>query len=490
MTAVRSVSDIEASCLEVAIRALGYRALTDHRGETLKGESFEEDSTTMLLFPQGAVIRLATPVACGHDLMLINKRTNRYVHCRVTNVRTSPDVKSYVEVEFTHTTLDFWGISLPNSAVKAASAVATFAAQMPAEPPTDAYGEFLPVVPARALAATAAAAPTQARSAAVVPWPAMDSSVATLPDRGAPQPQSDELSSQATVILRRPVLTIPVCEPVCEPVVALAEIVPMERVETVPAPEPMKWDAVSVPEPRGKRSRLAVAAAAALCAIALGYRFYSPAEAARPVVLQAVSAQTGDGLQPAGGTSPAAVPGGAFAAGPAGVGIVTAPAPEEIPTVETPRQRVVLVSRMTVPVHDASGRPHDAPELAATAGEGEVPGNTSGLLAPASPVPPPAEPAQDNVEKSAEPVTPARLVASAQPIYPAAAKRAQIEGNVVVEAEIDTSGNVVGTKVLSGPPALREAAAAALAKWKFQPARLGNQPTASTSVVTLQFRLR
>src|SRR5271154_2275736 len=134
LTAVRSVSDIEASCLEVAIRALGYRALTDHRGETLKGESFEEDSTTMLLFPQGAVIRLATPVACGHDLMLINKRTNRYAHCRITNLRTSPDVKSYVEIEFTHASSDFWGVSFPKEPVKALSVAAAFAAHLPIEP--------------------------------------------------------------------------------------------------------------------------------------------------------------------------------------------------------------------------------------------------------------------------------------------------------------------------------------------------------------------
>ena len=45
-------------------------------------------------------------------------------------------------------------------------------------------------------------------------------------------------------------------------------------------------------------------------------------------------------------------------------------------------------------------------------------------------------------------------------------------------------------KVLSGPQALRAAATSALAHWKFQPALLGDRPTASTTIVTLQFQLR
>src|SRR5271170_4843959 len=91
--------EMEASCLEVPVRAVGHRAARDSNGEVRQSERFEEDSTTMLLFPRGAVIPLAAPVVCGQELMLINKRTNRYAHCRVTNLRTTPDV-SYVEIEF------------------------------------------------------------------------------------------------------------------------------------------------------------------------------------------------------------------------------------------------------------------------------------------------------------------------------------------------------------------------------------------------------
>ena len=57
----------------------------------------------------------------------------------------------------------------------------------------------------------------------------------------------------------------------------------------------------------------------------------------------------------------------------------------------------------------------------------------------------------------------------------------------MVEASVDQSGNVVATKVISGPPMLRQAAVDALRRWKYQPAMLNGEPVAVQITVTIQF---
>ena len=123
---------------------------------------------------------------------------------------------------------------------------------------------------------------------------------------------------------------------------------------------------------------------------------------------------------------------------------------------------------------------------------GKDPGGALGLLTATSPEPPPpAEPAAvpEKTVKPEESLVPARLVSSTQPVYPFLAKQAHIEGNVVIEVQIDAAGIVTGTKVISGPQALRQAAINAIAHWRFEPARLRDWPTASTTMVTLRFML-
>jgi len=168
---------------------------------------------------------------------------------------------------------------------------------------------------------------------------------------------------------------------------------------------------------------------------------------------------------------------------------VKAKIPEIIP-METPHQRVVLVSKMTAPVTAATGDSR-APEVPVTRGDApSVSGKSAGLLATNAAPPPPPEPAPEIVVKPEDTLIPARLVGSVQPTYPPTARSAQIQGSVVVEVQIDASGKVTGTNVMSGPAALRAAAVSALMRWKFEPARLKDQPTASTTVVTLHFSLR
>jgi protein TonB len=480
----RGTQGMESSNVEVPIRVLGRYATGGPNDEFQKGDAFEEDSTTILLLPRGAVIRLTAPVVRGQDLMLVNKQTNRYAHCRVTNQRSAAG-SNQVEVEFTHTIADYWGSSFSGDA---ASALAAFAAQLHAESLGNSSAQAPAPAPAQAQAAAAGVA--GAYSAAAIPAPAPESAVMTGTHALNPPAETDEPEPRPMHFAPQPTEAVPVCEPVAAP----SHVPHTEGEGTAPAVPVMNWEAIGEPEPRRKRVRIRAVVAAVVIGIILGYRFFAPAEASMPFDSEAGPTPAADSSPTPNASSAAAAPAESSAsAEPSDTTVVSATVPE-METQETPTQHVVLAGKMTMPAKTASNHAQDAPELspAGTEGLGATgPGKTAVLLGTigAAP-PPPPESAPESPGKEAASLTPARLVSSVQPVYPPAARQAQIQGNVVIEALIDASGNVAGMKVLSGPQALRAAATSALAHWKFQPALLGDRPTASTTIVTLQFQLR
>src|SRR5690606_31779797 len=73
--------------------------------------------------------------------------------------------------------------------------------------------------------------------------------------------------------------------------------------------------------------------------------------------------------------------------------------------------------------------------------------------------------------------TPPRLVQGAAPVYPPAAVLAEIEGSASVLFDLDADGRVVNAVVEEAThPAMGESALAALAQWRFEPARLQGRP--------------
>jgi periplasmic protein TonB len=79
-----------------------------------------------------------------------------------------------------------------------------------------------------------------------------------------------------------------------------------------------------------------------------------------------------------------------------------------------------------------------------------------------------------------------KLVHMEQPAYPAAAKRAHIEGVVIIEATLTADGTVDKTKVISGPPLLTDSALEAVQHWKYEPTYLNGQavPVILTARIT------
>jgi TonB family protein len=83
-----------------------------------------------------------------------------------------------------------------------------------------------------------------------------------------------------------------------------------------------------------------------------------------------------------------------------------------------------------------------------------------------------------------------KLVHSVRPVYPDAAKQAGIEGTVRLKATIAKDGTVQDLKVLSGDPALVNAAVEAVRQWRYQPTLLEGRPVSVITTVTVEFRLK
>src|SRR5229473_98791 len=101
--------------LEVPVTVNGARALEGSD----KREPFAESTKTVLIFGNGAVIRLSSSVAPGQLLFLTNERTKKEVVCQVVKSKNYRSVSGYVELEFTEPAVGFWGMRFPSDRISA-----------------------------------------------------------------------------------------------------------------------------------------------------------------------------------------------------------------------------------------------------------------------------------------------------------------------------------------------------------------------------------
>jgi protein TonB len=76
------------------------------------------------------------------------------------------------------------------------------------------------------------------------------------------------------------------------------------------------------------------------------------------------------------------------------------------------------------------------------------------------------------------------------PVYPDFARRARIQGIVVLLMTVDESGQPLRVQVLEGHSVFHEAAVLAARQWRFEPARLEGRPVSASFRLTLKFSLR
>ena len=129
-------SRADAVSLEVPVKVHGSRVTEVVREITPHTEPFEEQTSTMIVFPQGAVIRMSTAVNVGQMLVVTNLKSRQDAICRVVKVRTFSNLQGYVEVEFTHKQPGYWNVYFPSDgpapAIKPAQPIAAAESAPPA----------------------------------------------------------------------------------------------------------------------------------------------------------------------------------------------------------------------------------------------------------------------------------------------------------------------------------------------------------------------
>ncbi len=88
-------------------------------------------------------------------------------------------------------------------------------------------------------------------------------------------------------------------------------------------------------------------------------------------------------------------------------------------------------------------------------------------------------------------ITEPEKLSGPNPIYPEAARRARIQGVVVLECTIGKDGRVINVKVLRGLPlGLTESAEDAVRKWRFKASTLNGKPVEVLYILTVRFNLQ
>ncbi len=81
-----------------------------------------------------------------------------------------------------------------------------------------------------------------------------------------------------------------------------------------------------------------------------------------------------------------------------------------------------------------------------------------------------------------------RLLLHPQPVYPTEARKAGIEGEVVLKAVVSAGGAVMGVKLVDGNPALAEAAVRAVKKWHYRPYIRDGKAQPFQTIVLVEFQ--
>lgn len=125
----------DAVSLDVPVKVHGSRVTEVVRGVTPHTEPFEEKSATMIVFPQGGVLKMTTTLSAGQMIVITNLKSGQDAICRVAKVRPYGKTHSYVEIEFTQRQAGYWGVYFPSDGPELAKKVAPAAPAASASTP-------------------------------------------------------------------------------------------------------------------------------------------------------------------------------------------------------------------------------------------------------------------------------------------------------------------------------------------------------------------
>jgi len=193
--------------LEVSITVNGARSVDG----TDKREPFSESSKTVLVFANGAVIRLQSSVAPGQLLFLTNEKTKKEVVCQVVKSKNYRNVSGYVELEFTEPVVGFWGMRFPGDRVAQSSPHTSVPSPAAGTPGSSAPAIGAPAAPVASAPAAPIASPSIPASAipttSVEPAKSVVPAVAEVPKLVPTKPDVSESQHAASPISATPAVT-------------------------------------------------------------------------------------------------------------------------------------------------------------------------------------------------------------------------------------------------------------------------------------------
>jgi protein TonB len=184
----------QAAAAEIPVTVNGARTVEGSD----KREPFSENTQTVLVFANGAVIRLSSTVASGQLLFLTNEKTKKEVVCQVVKSKNYSSASGYVELEFTEAAPGFWGLRFPGSLPAQNSAQLSKPLVTTSAPAMKSLGEQLAEVSTKTPPMSAASSHKAPDSA---PTPAADLSRQTVIP---PAPPAVRGSADGTVIPGQP----------------------------------------------------------------------------------------------------------------------------------------------------------------------------------------------------------------------------------------------------------------------------------------------
>ena len=493
---------VNAVAHEVQVRATGVRP-GNFAGER---ELFTESTSTVLVFEKGAVIRLAAAVTPGQLLFLTNEESKREVVAQVMRKRAFRPTECYVELEFTEPAPGFWGMEFSAATAllpKDAAQVAAAELVASAETTTDELGEPAPAPSAEEvlrLKKEVDALRSQLRFLQTQPTAELGSPETATPGAGSPFVTSvrrvDAPSAAAG-----------------EPNPSVATTVKPPSFESEPQPAPMKAAhqeflpptaldfRASLPKRKrsfrargnftpGFRSgalRLAVLVVALLATMtgAAWYKHWLPGMHESKKIPVASWAGRVTTITPVPAVQ-APVPGASQTqTGNSEFGKDTPPSANAVSKTPATSSGTEKQITDTDNLGVDSSLPREAQSQPVTRGKP----TRSASMTDRSSVHAPAMTLADSVPSSVEDsvIVPPKLIRSARAIASLEDVRDFETGSVMIDAIIDTAGNVTSMNVLSGPPSLHKPALEALKKYKYEPAARNGKPVPAHVTVRIQF---
>ena len=487
----------DAIGIEIPVVLYASRYSAAGRGVSKSPPPVREETRTVIVFSQGAVVRLSATVSVGEMVVLTNQQTGADVLCRVGAIKAQPGIQNYVDLEFTQRAPGFWeGRSAAGTTAPSERPASEPALRAAATSPSI----LAPTQQASSPSAIASESASPVAAATAVPEPAAAAAANPITPAAPETPRSSPARPVAPIVPHIPAASNAVSNVNAAP--RFAQSGP----STLTGERP-DWSGQT---PANSKKGLWAAIAAVFVAGVLAGGFLlnhrgQPASPETGVTVPAASAPA----QPA-AAGPAHEPQAPVAAEPAS-SVVAIPTPAPTWLADTPQHEQSQADNVDQP--GPASRRSAVPvgkiakpiaRTAATAGSSEPPpvlltqdnaaaesvlgsGVLSGASRVGAPAPPPA--AGNSPVHAGGQLQMPRLISAPDPLYPATARGQNVDGIVSMDAFVDAAGNVTEVKVISGPILLRQAAIDALRKWKYQPARLDGQPTAVHTNVNIRFTL-